>query len=203
MQLRMRSVPLLALLTLIPVWKGRAAQRTGTVAATLECQADAPGGVTAALFREIELSAYRIEELARGCGSALTAGAAVDVEGQVSAWLEILDEVNVVDETLRSISAGRNILSEPQRRAWLDLENEALKLRERARETVDQLERSIIGVRSEQYAQALLETQRHSLRMAAIVAALDYCGQIQMAPDGQFQTGKPEWRGTFRYVEWP
>ena len=77
---------------------------------TLECETATAEDAAGALFHEVELSAYRIEALARRC-SAILAGHAEDTREHLTAWLEILEDRNrsahVYNEALAA--AGRFI----------------------------------------------------------------------------------------------
>lgn len=192
----------LALLTLLPAFGSRAADRPDALAATLECEANTPGGAAAALFREIELDAYRIEELIRGCRSPLLADTAIETQRHLAAWSEVLQELDGIDDNLRSIAAGRQGLSPSQRRAWMELKTKAERIRERARETVRLLGMSILPGPPEQYAQVLLEIRECSIQMAGIVTALDHCGEVRVFPGAQSPMSRPKWSMSIHAGVW-
>lgn len=190
---KLRSVWLVAPLLLSSIWGVRAADVPGAAASTFECETAAAGDAPDALFREIELGAYRIEALARDCRSALLDAAVLNARRHLAAWRKVVEELSVIGGNLRSLAAGQHILSAAQRRAWVDLEDVSLQIQQQANETVHKLEESTLGVQAEQYIRALLDTQDRSLRMARIVAALDRCGELRMLPDTRVQFEKPEW----------
>ena len=187
------SVWVFAPLLLSSIWGVRAADVPGADASTFECEVAPAGDAPEALFREIELGAYRVEALARDCRAALLDEAVLNARRHLAAWRKVVEELSVIGGNLRSLAAGQHILSVSQRRAWLDLEDISLQIQQQANETVHKLEESTLGVQAEQYIRALLDTQDRSLRMARIVAALDHCGELRMLPDTRVQFEKPQW----------
>ena len=168
---------------------------------TLECEAATAEDAAGALFHEVELGAYRIEALARRC-SAILADHAEDTREHLTAWLEILEETNFINDTLQRLAAGWQVLSVPQRRAWVELDGDARRIYLQAGETVRKFEESTFSVRSEQHVQALIEARDSSLRMTRIIVALDHCGEIRITPDAPLPFKGPEWNDRVQFSIW-
>lgn len=168
---------------------------------TLECETATAEDAAGALFHEVELSAYRIEALARRC-SAILADHAVAARQHLTAWGEILEETNFINDTLQRLAAGWQVLSVPQRRAWVELDGDARRIYLQASETVRKFEESTFSARSEQHVRALIEARDRSLRMTRIIVALDHCGELRITPNAPLPFKSPEWNDRIQFSIW-